>query len=348
MKPKTFKAAIYRGVGKVDVVDLPYPECGDDDVIVKNLYGGCCGADINAYVKPTGGDPHMIWKDHEFGHEMTSEVVEVGKNVKDVKVGDILFPNQGNALRDRNRMATCGAFSEYVRIIQYEKDFSAVPIPTDIPAKLSVLFEPFVITTRAALSFKAIGGVGPGKTAVVFGAGIIGLGTAIMLKWYGCDKVMVVDLSEYRLGNAQKLGFITCNSSKEDLKAKAVAEFGTAVGFGGEGCGADLFVDAIGIQAVVDQFQALAARNAMLGIVGVHHHPGVFDLQRLTYNNWKISGTGGITIFQAAPDIWAMMQSGKFDLASLISHEFPVEKINAALAMGANVNEAQKVIISFV
>jgi NAD(P)-dependent dehydrogenase (short-subunit alcohol dehydrogenase family) len=82
------------------VVDLPYPECGDDDVIVKNLYGGCCGTDINAYSK--GGDPHMIWKDHKFGHEMVSEVVEVGKNVK---VGALMFPNQGSALRDRNRRA---------------------------------------------------------------------------------------------------------------------------------------------------------------------------------------------------------------------------------------------------
>jgi threonine dehydrogenase-like Zn-dependent dehydrogenase len=346
MKPKTFKAAIYRGIGKVDVVDLPYPECGDDDVIVKNLYAGCCGADINAYSK--GGDPHMIWKDHEFGHEMVSEVVEVGKNVKDVKVGDLMFPNQGNALRDRNRMATVGAFSEYIRIIQYEPNFSAVPIGKDIPLKVAALYEPFVITTRAALSFKALGAVGPGKTAVVFGAGIIGMGTAIMLKWYGCEKVMVVDLSDFRLANARKLGFLTCNSSKEDLKAKAIAEFGTAVGFGGEGCGADLFVDAIGIQAIVDQFQALAARNAVLGVVGVHHHPASIDMMRVTYNNWKISGTGGITIFEAAPDIFAMMKSGKYDLEALISHEYRVDQINEALAMGGKTDEAQKVIISFV
>jgi threonine dehydrogenase-like Zn-dependent dehydrogenase len=346
MKPKTFKAAIYRGIGKVDVVDLPYPECGDDDVIVKNLYAGCCGSDINAYSK--GGDPHMIWKDHEFGHEMVSEVVEVGKNVKDVKIGDILFPNQGNALRDRNRMATVGAFSEYIRIIQYEPNFSAVPIGKDIPLKVAVLYEPFVISTRAALSFKALNVVGPGKTAIVFGAGPIGMGTAIMLKWYGCEKVMVVDLSDFRLANAQKQGLLTCNSSKEDLKARAIAEFGTAAGFGGEGCGANLFVDAIGIQAVVDQFQALAARNAILGVVGVHHHPASIDMMRLTYNKWVISGTGGISIFDAAPDIFAMMKSGKYDLDSLISHEFPVEKINEALVMGGNVNEAQKVIISYV
>jgi threonine dehydrogenase-like Zn-dependent dehydrogenase len=344
MKPNTFKAAIYRGVGKVDVVDLPYPECGDDDVIVKNLYAGCCGADINAYTKSTGGDPHMIWKDHEFGHEMTSEVVEVGKNVKDVKVGDILFPNQGSALRDRNRMATCGAFSEYVRIIKYEKDFSAVPIDKDIPLKVSVLFEPFVIGTRAALNLKP----GPGKTAIVFGAGVIGMTVAIMLKWYGCDKVMIADLSDYRLENAKKFGLITCNSSKEDLKAKAIEEFGSTMCFGGEACAANFFVDAIGIQPILDQFQAIAGRQATLGVVGVHHHPGTFDLQRLTYNTWNITGCGVSSIFELAPEILAMMKSGKFDLEALISHEYPVEKINEALVMGGKADVAQKVIISFI
>ena len=82
MKAKSYKAAIYRDIGKIDIVDLPYPECGDEDVIVKNLLGGICGADVNAFFK--GGDPHMIWKDYEFGHEMISEVVEVGKDVKDI------------------------------------------------------------------------------------------------------------------------------------------------------------------------------------------------------------------------------------------------------------------------
>ncbi|MDR2740220.1 MAG: zinc-binding dehydrogenase [Treponema sp.] len=341
MKPKTFKAAIYRGIGKVDVADLPYPECGDDDVIVKNLYAGCCGADVNAYSK--GGDPHMIWKDHEFGHEMVSEVVEVGKNVKNVNVGDIMFPNQGNALRDRNRMATVGAFSEYIRIIKYEPNFSAIPIDKDIPLKWAVLFEPFVIGTRGALNLKP----GPGKTAIVFGAGVIGLTAAIMLKWYGCDKVMSVDLSDYRLENAKKFGLLTCNSSKEDLKAKAIAEFGSMMCFGGEACAANLFVDAIGIQPIIDQFQAIGGRGATLGVVGVHHHPATIEMMRLTYNTWNITGCGISSIFDLAPDILNMMKSGKYDLEALISHEYPIDKINEALVMGGKANEAQKVIISF-
>lgn len=342
MKQDIYKAAIYRGVGSVDVVELPYPKCGDDDIIVRNLMAGVCGADVNAYKK--GGDPHMIWKDHEFGHEMISEVVEIGKNVKGISVGDYVFPNQGFALRDRRRMATVGGFSEYIRILQFEDGYSAIKIDKDIPLRSSVLFEPFVIGARGAKNLDP----GPGKTAVVFGAGIIGMTTAIMLKWYGCDKVMIVDLSDYRLENAKNFGLITCNAETEDLKARAIQEFGTAVGFGGEYCGANLFVDAIGIQEVIDQFAVLAGRGAALGVVGVHHKPPVLDFMRLTYNNWHIHGCGTLSINDAAVDILEMMKSGKFDLSVLVSHEYAIDQINEALVMGGNSKDAQKVCISYV
>src|ERR1700716_1436460 len=71
MKPNSYKAAIFRGPDSVDLIDLPYPACGDDDAIVRNLLTGVCGSDVAAY--KLGGDDHMIWKDHEFGHESISE-----------------------------------------------------------------------------------------------------------------------------------------------------------------------------------------------------------------------------------------------------------------------------------
>ena len=86
MRNTTYRAAIYRGIGNVDVVDLPYPECGDDEVIVRNILTGVCGSVVGAYQH--GGDPYMIWKDHEFGHEAISEVKVVGKNVRDLQLGD--------------------------------------------------------------------------------------------------------------------------------------------------------------------------------------------------------------------------------------------------------------------
>src|SRR5258706_6988502 len=150
MRNHTYKAAIFRGPGSVDVVDLPYPECGEDDVIVRNLMTGVCGSDVAAY--RMGGDDHMIWQDHEFGHEAVSEIVEMGRNVQGLALGDHVFVNQGKALRDMNRMATVGGFSEYIRIPQCEAGYSVLPIDNDLPARTAVLVEPFVVGARGAES----------------------------------------------------------------------------------------------------------------------------------------------------------------------------------------------------
>ena len=341
MSRETYRGAIFRGPGSVDVVDLPYPECGDDDVIVRNLMTGVCGSDVAAY--RYGGDDHMIWRDHEFGHEAVSEIVEMGRNVKGLALGDHVFVNQGKALRDMNRMATVGGFSEFIRIPQCEAGESLLPIDNSIPVRSAVLVEPFVVGTRGALNLEP----GPDKNAIVFGAGIIGMSAAIMLKWFGCPKVMIVDISDFRLAKAKGFDLIACNPANEDLKARAFAEFGSQQSFFGERCNAELYLDAIGMKPAIDNFAMLAGRDATLAIVGVHHEPVAMDLLAVCYSNWRIKGCGNIAIEEAVPMVLEMMKSDRFDLSPLVTHEYGVEQIADALVMGANAGEAQKVCIAF-
>jgi threonine dehydrogenase-like Zn-dependent dehydrogenase len=341
MRPDYYKAAIFRDIGRVEVVDLPYPACSDDDVIVRNILTGVCGSDVSAFRH--GGDAHMIWKDHEFGHEALSEVVEIGRNVTGLTIGDHVFVNQGKALRDMRRMATVGGFSEYIRIPRCEVGYSVLPIDNDIPARTAVLVEPFVIGSRGARSLDP----GPGKNAIVFGAGIIGMAAAIMLRWYGCDKVMITDLSDKRLTNARRFGLITCNPAKESLKDRALAEFGASQSFLGERCAAQLYLDAIGAKAAIESFCMLAGREASLAVVGVHHEPVPLDFLGVCYCNWHIGGCGSMPIEAAILDIIPMMKSGRWDLGSLVTHEYNIEAIGEALVMGGNAGEAQKVCVSF-
>src|SRR5258708_29429587 len=126
MTANTFKAAIFRGVGSIDVVDLPYPECGDDEAIVRNLLTGVCGSDIFAFQKH--GPESRIWIGEEFGHESISEVVELGRNVKGLKLGDRVFVNQDKAFRDFRRVSATGGFSNYLRIPQCEAGYSLLPL----------------------------------------------------------------------------------------------------------------------------------------------------------------------------------------------------------------------------
>ena len=74
------KGFIYQGAKQIEMQELPMPVCGDRDIVVKNLYSGICGSDITAY--RTSGDFMRLYPGMEFGHEMVSEVVEVGKDVR--------------------------------------------------------------------------------------------------------------------------------------------------------------------------------------------------------------------------------------------------------------------------
>jgi threonine dehydrogenase-like Zn-dependent dehydrogenase len=340
-KPSTYKAALFRGPGKVDVVDLPYPECGEDEAIVRNVLAGICGSDIFAFTKH--GPESRIWIDEEFGHEGIAEVVELGAKVTGLAIGDRVFVNTDKAFRDMRRVSAAGAFSNYLRIPQCEAGFSLLPIDKELPLKTAVLFEPFVIGTRG------VKGLNPrkGDGAVVFGAGIIGMTSAVMLDWYGCEQVMLVDFSEYRLENARRMGFVTCNPASEDLKDKAVATFGTAPGFPGEKCGARLYVDAVGVKQVLENFAMLAPRGGEIAIVGVHKEPAALNWTEVSFNNWHIHGGGDGATEELWPEILAMMRAGKHDLSALVTHSFKVEQIEDAIRLAANPHEAQKVCISF-
>jgi len=300
-----------------------------------------CGSDIFAWQKH--GPTSRIWVDEEFGHEGIAEVVQLGKAVTGLAVGDRVFVNTDRAFRDKRRVSAAGAFSNYLRIPQCEAGYSLLPIDRELPLKAAVLFEPFVIAARGTRFLAPR----PGDNAVVFGAGIIGMACAIMLKWYGCAQVMLVDLSDFRLANARQLGFLTCNSGREDLKARAIAEFGASPGYPSEKCGARHYVDAVGVGAVVDSFAALAPRGGNLSLVGVHKAPVALDLAAVAFNNWHIHGCGDGATEDYHADILAMMRSGRFDLPALVTHTFPIDRIAEALEQACRPEEAQKVCVTF-
>jgi threonine dehydrogenase-like Zn-dependent dehydrogenase len=218
-----------------------------------------------------------------------------------------------------------------------------LPIDPEIPVKAAMLFEPFVVGTRGVRGLKQKAG----DSAIVFGAGIIGMTSAIMLDWYGAEKVMVCDFSEFRLENARRLGFETCNLASENLKEKAISLFGSQPGYPDERCGARLYVDAVGVKQVLTNFAMLAPRHGELAVVGVHKEEAPINWTQVCFNNWHIHGTGEGANEELLPDIVAMMKSGKYDLASLVTHEFPVERIEEAIALAAQPDRAQKVCIAF-
>ncbi|MCM1195388.1 MAG: alcohol dehydrogenase catalytic domain-containing protein [Corallococcus sp.] len=334
------KAAIYNGIKNIEVKDLPTPVCGDNDVIVKNLYAGICGSDINAYLH--GGKDVMIYDGYEFGHEMISAVCAKGKNVTGVKIGQRVFPVPTDAKKEGLlRAATVGGFSEYVKIDNFELGRSVALVPDEITDKQAVLLEPLLIGCNAVRPLEVV----KGKKAIVYGAGPIGLMSAITLKYLGCD-VIICDIIDFRLNIAKELGLYVCNTLTEDYVKKCKQIFGVASGFFGEAIDADYYVDAAGNQAVIDLFFAGAKTYAKLSIVAVHHKPITINPIPVTYDGYQIVGPNGNyhNNMKLGLDI---LRSHQFDVEKIITHEYSHDAMLDAFEMATDGKKALKVVIKY-
>ena len=333
------KAAIYNGIKNVEMREMPEIQCGDNNIVIKNLYAGICGSDVGAYNH--GGESVFIYPGYEFGHEMVSVVSEVGKNVSDVKVGQRIFPIPSEMKEQPLRASTAGGFSEYVEVLNFELGRTAVIVPEEITDKEASLIEPFLIGTNAISPFK----VEKGKKAVVYGAGAIGMTAAIALKYLGCE-VMICDVINSRLEIAKGYGLHTCNPTEENYLDKAKSIFGVSYSLFGEVCDADFYVDAAGNQAVIDMFFGGAKFGAELSIIAVHHKPVTMNLVPITYGALKVVGPVG-NYHSNLPLTLEILSSKQFDVEKMITHVYPHEQLVEALEQASKADEALKVVIEY-
>lgn len=334
------KGYIYNGPGSITCKEIELPACGDNDIIVKNIYAGICGSDITAYRQD--GTSIRIFPGYEFGHEMVSEVTEVGKNVEGIKKGDRVYPYPMTCKDDRTRSATVGGFSEYVHIPNCRLNHSVYKIDDCISDKVAAMLEPFTVGARAAV----LSDPAPGKNAIVFGAGLIGMACAITLKHLGCDKVMLVNRSTYRLEIAEKLGFLTCSPKQEDLKAAAIEKLGQGFGIMGPTNSADIYVDATSSDDAFEFFEQNGKLNSVFTVVGLHHKPMTVNILTLTYASKRIQGSGGYCP-QDVKLCLDIMRSGKFDLEQLVTQEYSHEKLEEAIQKAGISSESLKVMIKY-
>ena len=335
------RTAIYNGQKNILLTELPTPSADDNDIVVKNIYSSICGTDVAVYTHgPNTG--HKITIGGEFGHETVSEVVEVGKNVKNIKVGDRLYPNPLLAKGDTKRAGTIGGFSEYMLIPNAELDKQVYKVSDKISSKTACLIEPFTVGCRAARRANPQSG----ENAVVFGAGTIGIAAAIALKYFGCNKVLVCDISDFRLNIAKKLGFAVCNSAKEDLRKISKIVFGTAHSLSGITSNADIYIDAAGAPELIETYQNIGKIGARLVVVAVLAGKRPIDVLNMTYAQHAIIGSGGY-MPEDVKDVMRIMESGKWDIESIITHDFPWEELPHAIETAANTQQALNVIIHY-
>lgn len=335
------KTAIYYGKENVRIEERDNPACGDNDIIIKNLYASICGTDVAVYTHgPNTG--HKITMGEEFGHEVVSQVAEVGKNVNGIAVGDIVYPYPLLATGDPKRAGTIGGFSEYIRIPNCVVGKQVYKVSDKIPLRVAALIEPFTVGTRAARRSNPK----HGEKAVVFGAGTIGIAAAMALKQiFGCSQVMLADVSAFRLEKAKGLGFHACNPAKQNVQEEMTKVFGEAHGLGEMTADADIFIDAAGAESVLDTFMNIGKIGSRFVAVAVNNALKQLDILHLTYAQKSIIGSGGY-MPEDVRDVMRLMESRVYNIESIITHEFPLTEISKAIATAADTEHALNVIIN--
>lgn len=265
----TMNAAVMEGIGKMGYTRRPIPTPKADEVLVKLEYVGICGSDMHYYETGAIGD-YVVEPPFVLGHEPGGTVVEVGSNVKHLKVGDKValepgktcghceFCRQGkyNLCPDVVFFATPpvdGVFQEYVA----HEAALCFKLPDNVSTLEGALIEPLAVGFHAANQ----GGAHAGQTAVVMGAGCIGLVSMMALKAEGVSRVYVVDVMAKRLEKALELGADGVINGKEEDATEAVRRL-----TGGTGC--DLVIETAGTEITTRQAVHMTKKGSTIVLVG--------------------------------------------------------------------------------
>lgn len=334
------KAAIVAGTDKTEVIEIPTPEVGPDDVLIRIRACGICGSDT-FYISIGGLPPRQ--GSMPLGHEPAGEVASVGSNVRDIAVGSRVVINPMAVPDDIiGNGGSTGALADYLLVKNAVRGHSLEVIPDHIPFEVAALNEPMAVARHA------VNQVAPKITdrVVVFGAGPIGLGATIALKSVGISHVVVVDIQPARLEKALRVGAdAVINSADEDVVARLIDLHGAGESIWPDKAGTDVYLDAAGVPAVVNTALAAAKRGAKVGIVGVHKEPINVDFMNVMSNELTIVGSMGYPseIFEVTTDIVAHWEK----YAEIVSHTFDFDDLDEALRCASTPGASDKIVITF-
>ncbi|MBW1708512.1 MAG: zinc-binding dehydrogenase [Deltaproteobacteria bacterium] len=336
------KAAVFYGSRDVRTEEVEKPGIEDNAILVNVKACGICGSDLHMY--KLGLFNEMLCRPLEQGgipgHEFSGEVVEVGSQVEGIEVGD------------RVATVSMGGMSEYAPVTVIP-GFNVIKMPPEVSFEEAATLEPLANSLHAAMRGNPV----QGENAVVFGAGIIGLGVVQCLKALVPDfnKIIAVDVSDNRLSMAKKLGADEIiNASAEDPCEKIPKIVGSApVMFQPteQAPAVDIVYDCVGYikdrpEPQVIQ-QAISLARDFTGRIVVH---GIFeenvslDLLPMIVKQVDILGSYGF--MPPEPEqAMELIRSKAVDRLGLISHEFSLDQAKEAFEMQCNVNDSVKVLI---
>ncbi|GAU70166.1 L-threonine dehydrogenase [Streptomyces sp. NBRC 110611] len=310
------------------LADVPEPAVGPGDVLIKVLRTGICGTDLHIRAWD-GWAQQAVATPLTLGHEFVGEVVETGRDVADIKAGD-LVSGEGhlvcgkcrNCLAGRRHLCRAtvglgvgrdGAFAEYVALPAGNVWVHRIPVDLDIAA----VFDPFGNAVHTALSFPLVG-----EDVLITGAGPIGIMAAAVARHAGARKVMITDVSEPRLELARKIGVSLALNVADRTIAEGQRELGLREGF-------DIGLEMSGRPEAMRDMIANMTHGGRIAVLGLPSQDFPVDWSRIVTSMITIKGIYGREMFETWYAMSVLLEGG-LDLSAVITGRYSYQDFDAA------------------
>lgn len=318
----------------LSLVEVPRPQAGPDDVLIKVSRTGICGTDLHirnwdGWAQQAVSAPLVV------GHEFAGEVVSTGHHVTGISVGD-LVSGEGhlvcgkcrNCLAGRRHLCRAtvglgvgrdGCFAEYVVLPASNVWVHRSPVDLDVAA----IFDPFGNAVHTALSFPLVG-----EDVLITGAGPIGLMAAAVAKHAGARNVVVTDVSEERLALARKFGVDLALDVSRTSIAEGQRELGLREGF-------DVGLEMSGNPAATRDMIANMTHGGKIAMLGLPAEEFAVDWARIVTSMITIKGIYGREMFETWYAMSVLLEGG-LDLSPVITGRYPAADFEDAFEDAAS------------
>jgi len=300
--------------------DVPEPKIGINDVLIKVGRTGICGTDVHIY-NWDAWSQRTIPVPMVVGHEFVGEIVAVGSNVADFRLGDIVS-GEGHVVcgRCRNCLAgrrhLCkdtkgigvnrpGAFAEYMALPMTNVWLHDPAIDRDVAS----IFDPFGNAVHTALSFPVLG-----EDVLITGAGPIGAMAAAVVRHAGARYVVITDVNPYRLELAKKLGATMAVDVRHTQLADVQRQLHMQEGF-------DVGLEMSGNPAAFRDMLNNMCHGSRIAMLGIPTEDIAIDWSTVVFNMLTIKGIYGREMYETWYKMTVMLQSG-LDIRPIITHRY--------------------------
>jgi threonine 3-dehydrogenase len=308
--------------------EVPVPEIGPNDVLIRVKKTGICGTDLHIYNWDEWSQ-RTIQVPMVIGHECAGEVHAVGSHVAGFKPGDrVSVEGHVTCGYCRNcragRKHLCrntsglgvnrpGCFAEFLSM----PATNVFRLSADIPDEVAAFLDPLGNAVHTALSFDAVG-----EDVLITGAGPVGLLAAAVARKVGARFVVITDLNEYRLDLARKMGVSYAVNPRERPLRDVMEHLGMTEGFD---VGLEMSGSADGFRDL------LAAMNngGRVAILGIPSAPIAIDWTQVIFKGLVLKGIYGREVFETWYKMASLLQAG-MNVTHVLTHRFPAARFHEA------------------